>query len=394
MNQFELLNAIYLRNITLQQLVAYVVKAFALNYHIPKSETAVSSNASSQQKQLFSTEDEASSPTSIGPNEVFARVLSTLSKKDKTFSKFLKDSKYKMSHGKLFQNGKTSKPLLKEIDVMGLDSSFLLNLLINTDFLEISATQGKCGRNHSSQCCSNCNHLSANGMCNNCNKAKSHCEELAMICCSECNLCTSCCKHEYDRFYKAAMSKNAQPNAYQDCVMYIFKNYLLKDAINFRNLFHLTLHDCEDFLNGRPSPSFSKFHSSNLNTAEELLQHIEIVMNSMICLMEICFKNKSLPIGINEVKLRLECKDLETNFLEIVKEKFDFKTNEIKELAKQLNDSKQWKEKIEKQLNETEQWKDEADKRFHKMEQLLDMHGPSSKPEDKLNSKKTKSIWD
>ena len=292
MDAKKLLMTIYERNITLQQLVALVTKTFALNHDVLINQKI------------------------NDPNKAFAVVLSNFSKNDKDF---LKKIQYKMTHKKLFENGKTNKPLLKEIDVKRLDHSFLLNLLIRTNFLNISTKQGKCNRNHPSCCCSNCNHSNTNGQCNNCKKSKRECEERSLICCNECNLCISCCKDEYERFYNDAMAKKVEPNAYQNCVMYIFKNCLLTDALNFRNLFHLTRDDCKD-LNNKPLEKFP-----NQKSEEELLLYIEIVMNSMIRLIEICFKNKSQYCDLNIVKSNLKAgRDFEETALSMTENMIEF----------------------------------------------------------------------
>ena len=178
MNRFELLNTIHQRNITFQQLVAYVTKASAVNHSIliQQASSGASHNASSASTSLQPSSSSATpvntAPKIADPNRAFAEVLSNLEDKS-----VLKRSQYQMSHGKLFEGGNTKKPLLKEIDVGGLDSSFLLNLLTRTNFLDISAKQGTCCRSHSDRCCGDCNKR-----CKNCNKNKNECKEFSLIC--------------------------------------------------------------------------------------------------------------------------------------------------------------------------------------------------------------------
>ena len=110
MNRFELLNTIHIRNVTLQELVAFIAKTFAVNHkHNHNQEHG-----------------------STDPNKAFAKVLSKLTENDK---KKLKNGKYKMTHAKLFvKNNNVLKAFHNEIDVMALDSAFLLHLMIFNDF--------------------------------------------------------------------------------------------------------------------------------------------------------------------------------------------------------------------------------------------------------------------
>jgi len=370
MNKFEFLNKIYLRNITLQQVVALVIKTFALNHKLLGQENANESTETPlPQKASMSSTAEVESSRNANANIAFAEVLSKLSEKDKSFIKSLK---HKMSHAKLFAKGE----ILKEIDVVGLDSTFLLNLMLHTNFLDITtASEEACRRNHLNTCCSDCNHYKRIGACITCNKTKSECQEVFQIFCDECKLCTTCCKKEYFFFYNNAMATSAQ-KPHQECVMYCLKDVLIKDALNFRNLFHATLTDCEKFLNNEPGATFAKF--PKLKSAEELLRYGEILMNSMISLVKICFKNKRQPIGIEELLSRLQSKNFETSIFEVkeivqdVTNKFDFNENQINELKKQLDEMEQWKDKTDKRLDATEQWRISTEKRLDKTDLSFD----------------------
>ena len=271
----------------------------------------------------------------------------------------------------IFPNGKTKKPLNGSINATKLDSTFLIPLMLRTDFLDISHEDGSCHLNHPKKCCIACNHTNSQGKCTGCQKKKSECDNLSKICCNNCKRCISCINQKFGAFYKAAMIQNTPPDSYQDCSIYKVKA-ILEDVLHFRNLFHLTAEKANEFISDQ-ARRLEDF--PNIQTAEELLLHMNIMCSTLFSLVKKNehFKQQVESSEVEKVQKTIECifvndsivdQMLNNDFLKTTQEKFNFFDEEISIITKNFPEIEKRFCKIEKKQAEYEKKQNDMAKEF------------------------------
>jgi len=353
MDGHQLLKNVYVLNIYIQELVAIVAKTFALNHKCLEGE---------------SRDD---------PDVAFSKVLC---EEKLNIKKFASDKKFKLLQSEIFQNGKSKNPLNTSINATRLDSAFLLSLMLNTDFLDISHKDGTCASKstkHQNKCCVDCNHEKQRE-CSKCQSSKKTCDGLSKICCNEdlCQLCISCTISGYKKFHSAAMKGIVPPNHYKYCPISVVKE-TLSHLLNFRNLFHLTAALAKDFTNGLIR--LEKF--PEIKTTKELLLHMNIMCSTLFSLVKNNrFKHQVASEEIEEIQKTIDCifvdesildQLLKKNLLKTIQEKFNFSNEQFKMIGQNYSELSKRVDAMEKKQGEMEEIQKLQDKRVGDLEEKL-----------------------
>ena len=297
-----LLMFIYSFNIRLQELVAFVAQTYALNHTkvnavIPKNlPTSSTANPSPEHDEDISNDpsvlESASEPT-ISGNAAFTKVLKSLPSKQLDDIQSLK--KQPATQEKIYKP--QSKEIRDDIDVSGLDSSFLFKLMLSTDFLDNRSYKGVCKKHNLDKCCNSCDHSTKthNRICKkdhskcdhkcygkNCGLLFSRCGK---VCCDVCKICIQCNDELYKGYKDVMMKKTTEKDVkeYSDCLIAIVKDNILSDGIKFRNLFHLTVDDCQKLIDGKNHDRCGGF--TDLKTPDDLFKLMKICTCNLISLI-------------------------------------------------------------------------------------------------------------
>ena len=229
--------------------------------------------------------DEKDENPGVDSKTSFQKELDRLKKKDINFKKMIKNCK---------KNYTDKGPV-------SLDVHFLLKLMIETKFLELSdPNKGKCRLHHSDKCCSSCDHTQNEKKCKGCDTTENHC---GIICCKHCNVCYRCHRDQLKRskvlYMDGTKSLNDTKENLKICWVFPLMDSL-STLMKCRNLVHETPETVEPFLTGK-SNSIGNF--MNVKNVDYLCREIHFSA-AVLCMAVI----KSIPFAED---IKIKAKEME-----------------------------------------------------------------------------------